>query len=133
MWTISFYTLRRFRGQIMGWGIGLFMLEMLLVSFYDNFAGQQEELDQLMQTYPEEIFEFFGDFAEFSTPKGFLGIEFFSWMPLVLGIFAILSGSGLLVDDEEGARLDLIMAYPITRSALLFGRLFAFVVAVVFI
>ena len=129
MWITFSYTLRRFRGQIVGWGIGLFLIGLLMVSVYDSIADQQEQFDQIMQIYPEELFAFFGDFTEFSTPKGFLSIEFFSFMPLILGIFAIIAGSGLLVDDEEGGRLDLIMAYPITRSGLLFGRLLAFLVA----
>lgn len=127
------YTMKRFRGQIIGWGIGLFLLGLMLVSVFDSFAGQQEAMNELLAIYPEEIFAFFGDFANFATPEGFLGIEFFSYMPLILGIFPILAGSGLLVSDEESGRLDLILGHPVTRSAMLFGRLFAFVASSILI
>ena len=127
------YTMKRFRGQIIGWGIGLFLIGLLMVSVFDSFAGQQEALNELLAIYPEEIMAFFGDFKNFGTPEGFLGIEFFSFMPLVLGIFPILAGSGLLVSDEESGRLDLILGHPVTRSAMLFGRLFAFVASSILI
>lgn len=127
------YTMKRFRGQIIGWGIGLFLIGLLMVSVFDSFAGQQEALNELLAIYPEEIFAFFGDFTDFATPEGFLGIEFFSFMPLILGIFPILTGSGLLVSDEESGRLDLILGHPVTRSAMLFGRLFAFVASSILI
>ena len=133
MVTVFRYTMKRFRGQIIGWGIGLFLLGLLLVSFFDSFAGQQEALNELLAIYPEELMAFFGDFTNFATPEGFLGIEFFSYMPLILGIFPIIAGSGLLVSDEESGRLDLILGHPVSRSAMLFGRLFAFVASSILI
>lgn len=133
MVTVFRYTMKRFRGQIIGWGIGLFLIGLLMVSVFDSFAGQQETLNELLAIYPEELMAFFGDFTNFGTPEGFLGIEFFSFMPLILGIFPILAGSGLLVSDEESGRLDLILGHPVTRSAMLFGRLFAFVASSILI
>jgi len=131
MTTVFRYALRRFRGQILGWGIALALLGLLLVSMYDTIAAQQEQIEDLLKFYPEEFTAFFGDFTSFATPEGFLSVEFFSWMPLVLGVFAVLTGSGLLVSDEENGTLDLIMAHPVSRMALFLGRLLAFVIATV--
>ena len=134
MLTVFRHTLRRFRGQIIGWGIALALLSMLLISMYDSFAAEQEQLDELLGLYPPEIAAFFGDFGSmFSSPEGFVSIEFFSYAPLILGIFAVLMGSGLLVSDEESGTLDLILAHPVSRTALFLGRLLAFVVATVVI
>ena len=129
MLTVFRYALRRFRGQILGWGIGLALLAMLLISVFDSFAAQQEQLEALIEAYPPEFTAFFGDLSGFATPEGFVSIEFFSYMPLILGIFAVLVGSGLLVSDEEQGTLDLILAHPVSRTALFAGRLLAFVVA----
>ncbi len=128
--TIFRYTLGRFRGQILGWGIGLALLGMLLVSMYDSFAGAQE-FEKLLEIYPPEISAFMGDLSSMATPEGWVSMEFFSYMPLILGIFAVLTGSGLLVSDEENGRLDLIMAHPVSRMALFLGRLLAFVASTV--
>lgn len=131
MMTIFRYTLRRFRGQILGWGIALALVGVLLVSMYDMIAAAQEQFEDLLETYPPELTAFMGDISSFATPEGFLSIEFFSFMPLILGIFGVLMGSGLLVSDEENGRLDLIMAHPVSRTALFLGRLLAFVAATV--
>ena len=132
MMTIFRYTLRRFRGQILGWGIALALMGVLLISMYDSFAAEQEQLEDLYELYPPEITAFIGDVSSmFATPEGWVSVEFFSYMPLILGIFAVLVGSGLLVSDEENGRLDLIMAHPVSRTALFLGRLLAFVAATV--
>ena len=131
MMTIFRYTLRRFQGQILGWGIALALFGVLIVSMYDMIAAEQEQLQELLEVYPPEISAFMGDIGTFATPEGFISLEFFSFMPLILGIFAVLTGSGLLVSDEENGRLDLIMAHPVSRAALFLGRLLAFVAATV--
>jgi ABC-2 type transport system permease protein len=43
----------------------------------------------------------------------------------VLGIYAVLAGSSLLIGDEENGTLDLILAHPVSRTRLFFGRLVA--------
>ena len=129
MRTIFRYTLGRFRGQILGWGISLFLLGLLFVPFYDVIVEQEEQFQQLLESYPPELMAFFGDFSNFATPEGFLSAEYFSLMPIILGIFAVLAGSGLLASDEEKGTLDLVMAYPVSRTALVVGRLLAFVAA----
>lgn len=120
------FALRRSRGQIIGWGLTLFLLALMMVSFYDTIAEDQEQWRELMQYYPEEIMAFFGGELDFTTPEGFLSVEFFSFMPLVLGVYAILAGGGLLVEDEEAGRMDMILGQPVRRRSLFFGRLLAF-------
>ncbi|UCC62231.1 MAG: ABC transporter permease subunit [Anaerolineae bacterium] len=131
MMTIFRYTLRRFRGQILGWGIALALLAVLLISMYDSFAGEFDQFAELLELYPTEITAFIGDITSMATPEGWVSVEFFSYMPLILGIFGVLMGSGLLVSDEESGTLDLIMAHPVSRTALFMGRLLAFVTAAV--
>jgi ABC-2 type transport system permease protein len=129
MQTIFRYRLTRLRGQVLGWGISLALLALVMVQFYGTIAAQQEQFDELLEAYPKEFLAFFGNIDTFATPSGYLGIEFFSYMPLVVGIFAILIGSGLFVADEESGRLDLILAHPISRTSFYWGRVMAFVVA----
>jgi ABC-2 type transport system permease protein len=115
----------RFRGQILGWGLSLAVLSLYLVSFYDTLVEQQAQLQQLMASYPRELLVFFGDVDTMFTPQGYLSLEFFSYMPLILGIYVVLAGSGLLAGDEESGTLDLLLAHPISRSRLFAGRLLA--------
>lgn len=120
-------SLLKSRGAIIGWGITLAALGLFFVPFYDTIAENAEQFQKLIDIYPKEIMAFFaqGGMANFTTPEGFLSIEYFSFMPLVVGFFAILAGSGLLAADEEHGVLDLVVAHPVSRSAIFFGRLAA--------
>lgn len=131
MSTLFRYTLTRFRGQILGWGVTLALLGAYLMSFYDTMAAQQEQLMRLFKNYPPELLAFFGDIGTIFKPEGYLTVEFFSYMPLVIGIYAVLAGSGLLASDEENGTLDLVLAHPVSRTELFVGRLLAFITATV--
>lgn len=48
---------------------------------------------------------------------------YFSMMPVIAGVFAILAGAGLLAADEEKGVLDLVLTYPISRTRLFWARL----------
>jgi len=123
-WTTFRYTYTSLCGQIFGWGLGLGLYGLMLVSMYDTLTTQQDQFQQMIANYPEEFLAFFGGNANnLMTPSGFLGMYAFSMMPVIVGIFAVLVGSGLIVNDEERGRLDLILAYPVGRSAFFFGRI----------
>ena len=126
-------SLSRFRGQILGWGLSLGVLAAFLTAFYDSIAEQKDAYIQLMSNYPKEMLAFFAtsDIVEMFTPAGYLNLEFFSYMTIIIGVFAVLAGSGLLAGDEENGTLDLILAYPVSRSALFAARSLAFLLATV--
>ncbi len=123
-------TMRRLSGQVLGWGIAIALISAGIASFYTTIATQRESLELLLNSYPPELLAFFGDATAVFTPAGFLGVELFALMPLILGIFAIITGSGLLAADEENGTLDLYLAHPISRLQLYTGRLAAYVTAV---
>jgi ABC-2 type transport system permease protein len=124
--TIFRYTLARFRGQILGWGLALFLLGLLSVVRYEFVRDNQEAIRQLIQGSARNFIAAFGNPDKLTSPSGFLSTAFFSYMPLVLGVFAVLAGSGLLAADEEAGTLDLVLAHPVSRTALFLGRLLAF-------
>ena len=134
MTTIFRNAFTRSWGTILGWGLSLGLLATFLMPFYDTLAGQKESMEKLLASYPPELMAFFGDTGNMTalfTPEGYLGFEFFSYMPIILGIFAVLAGSGLLASDEENGTLDLVLAHPVSRTGLFFGRLLGFVVTTV--
>jgi ABC-2 type transport system permease protein len=128
--TIFLYTLARFRGQILGWGLALLLMGALAVVRYNLMRENQELIRQLIAGSMGQFIRLFGDIDRLTTPGGFLSLAFFSYLPLVFGVFAVLAGSGLLVADEENGSLDLVLAHPVSRTALFLGRLLAFGAAV---
>lgn len=129
MTTIFLHELNRLRGQILGWGIALALLVAYVVVLYDTLATQQAQYLELFKAYPSALMAFFGDVGAMFTPNGYLNFTTFSYMPPILGFFAVLVGSGLLASDEEKGTLDLVLAYPVSRTTLFVGRLLAFGVA----
>jgi ABC-2 type transport system permease protein len=126
------YTLNQLRGQVLGWGLGIAALGLMMVSFYGIFVEQQANFVAMIAGYPPQFLAFFGgDVASIATPEGFLGMYGFSMLPLIICIFGVIAGSGLLASDEEKGRLDLILAHPVGRVGLFSGRLLALVAATV--
>ncbi|MGD2156691.1 MAG: ABC transporter permease subunit [Anaerolineales bacterium] len=126
------HTLRRLRGQIIGWGIGLALYSLMMISIYGDIA--QIDMDAMLEYYPEEMLAFFGDaFTAFNTPAGYMETYFFNYMPVIIGIFVVGACARLLVGDEEKGILDLVMAYPVSRTRLFLGRLLGFVVSLLVI
>ena len=123
MFTVIRYTLRRSRGAIIGWGIGLAALGIMMGSLFDMVANSGDLMAAYMEALPE-LAEMF-DFGGMSTPIGWLNLEYFSFVPLVLGLFATGAGASLLARDEERGTLDLILAHPVSRTTLFWGRFLA--------
>ena len=126
------HTLRRQRGQMIGWGIGLALYGLLMVYIYDSIAAIPG-FAETIANYPKELMVFFGDMLAIATPKGYLDVYYFTYMPFVIGIFAAVAAAGLLVSDEEKGILDLVLAHPVSRTRLFWGRVLGFVIATVVI
>lgn len=128
MYTEFIHTLRRMRGSIIGWGIGLFLYGLLMASFYSSLQGMTE-LTELLENYPPEMLAFFPSISEIMTPQGYMDTYYFAYMTLIIGIFAVVAGGNLLVADEEKGILDLLLAYPVSRSGFFFGRFAGYLTA----
>ncbi len=128
MKTIFLHSVKHSLVSILGWGIGLSLLGGYLIAFYDTMVEQQGIMDQLIKSMPEDMFAFFGGTPDLLTPGGYLTIEFFSYMPLILGLFAALQGSGILAADEENGSLDLLLAHPVSRGKVFLARFLALTV-----
>jgi ABC-2 type transport system permease protein len=68
---------------------------------------------------------FFPGIMQIGTPVGYLDTYYYSYMTVIAGILAVGVGAGLLVRQEEYGILDLILAHPVSRTALFWGRYLA--------
>jgi ABC-2 type transport system permease protein len=125
------HTLTRLRGQIIGWGLALAVLGFVITALYHTALQMRDQLQQLMSTLPPQMLAFVGNIDRMFSPAGFLDARYFSLLPLILGAFAVIVGSGLIASDEENGTLDLILAHPIRRIDLFIGRWLAFSAALI--
>ncbi len=116
-------TLRRMRGQIIGWSVGVALYGIFMAFFYPSILEMGDMWEEYISIFPEAMLAFFENMYAIATPMGYLDVYFFSYMHLIVGILAISAGAGLLVGDEEKGVLDLVLAQPVSRTKLFFGRL----------
>jgi ABC-2 type transport system permease protein len=116
--------------MVLGWGLGLGGLGYLLLDIYGSIFQRSVDLQSFIDAFPEEFLAFFGDTNSFLTMEGFLGLEFFSYMPVILGILVVSSASSLISKQEENGSLELIAAQPISRSEIFWGKVFALIISV---
>jgi ABC-2 type transport system permease protein len=123
LWTTFRYTITGMRWQIIGWGLGVALYGLMVIPMYESLGADPGKFQQMIAGYPPEFLAFFGaDVNSPLTPAGFLGMYAFSMLPVILGVFSIIAGSGLIVNDEERGRLDLIIAHPVGRPPFFWGR-----------
>ena len=94
--------LRAHRGGILGWTLGLglwgLLATVLFPSIGQQFGGMQ---------FPE-FYEAIGAIGELS---GFLALEVFGFaVPIALGIYALVLGTGVLAGEEDDGTLELLVA-----------------------
>ena len=126
-------TLKKMRGTIIGWSIGLLLYDMLMSSFYSSIQDLGDEMLQMLESYPKEMIAFFPSIDKFTSPIGYIDTYFSSMMSLIVGIFAVSACAKLIVGDEEKGTLDLVISHPISRTGLFWGRVLAFFAATVII
>jgi ABC-2 type transport system permease protein len=120
-------TLRDQRWQIIGFGFTLAAIAALDVYIWPAY----EETFQNFEL-PPAIRAFLGD-AEIGTPEGFLSAEFFSWIPVLLIVFAIIQGTGAVAGEESSGTLDLLLAQPVPRQSVVMQKAAATLVGLVLI
>ena len=127
------HALRRLKGQTIGWSIGIGLYGIMMVYLYPMMADLGDVVEEFMSMFPPAMMAFFENMYRITTPVGFIDVYYFSYLHLIIGILAISAGAGLVAADEERGVLDLIMAHPISRTALFLGRWLALVVTLVII
>lgn len=133
--TIASYSLKRSFSIILGWGIPLMLLGIITIPFYDLVAENEKQLRPVLDTLKPLLKSFVGgdEAAQVFTPEGFIALRYFAFLPVVMGIFGSVYGSGLLAADEERGILDFLMAHPISRSQIFWGRLLSFLLSLILI
>ena len=96
----------------------------LIAAIFPSIEGS-EELDELVEDYPDFLRSLFGiaEGASLTSGPGFLDAELFSFMlPLFVLILAVGSGSRTFAGEEDSGRLELLLAYPLRRRDAVFAK-----------
>ena len=98
--------------MMLGFGLGSALMAALILAIYPSYSDALEDFD-----IPPAMQAFIGD-IDIASASGFITAEFFSWIPILLVVYAIIQGTGALAGEESNGTLDLLLAYPISRTRL---------------
>lgn len=121
--SIFLKTLRDQRWPTLIWSA---LVMLILLSGYAAFG--QVDAGQIAALLRNPALRFFGDPVAVDTAAGFVTFRYGSFFAIALGIFAVLAGSRLLRGEEARGSLDLLLATPRSRAALLREKTLAVVV-----
>lgn len=116
-YTVVRKTLRDHRVATIAVALTVIAMAFLVTVIYPSYRDTLSEME-----VPAGFEGFLGE-EGWSTPEGFLGAEFFSWIPLILAVLAVIAGTAAVAGEEGDGTLDLLLAQPISRRRLLLGKL----------
>ncbi|HET9015080.1 MAG TPA: ABC transporter permease subunit [Thermomicrobiaceae bacterium] len=120
-------TLRDNRGAIIGMGIANALIALFVVLAYPSFRGALADYQ-----FPEFLASFFGEggVAAYTTFEGFIAVELFTWLPILLIVMVIIGGTATLAGEEGAGTLDLLLAQPVARRRLVLEKAAGLTVAI---
>jgi ABC-2 type transport system permease protein len=111
----------------LGWSIAFVLMVVGTVAFWPAFqtsSGIMDALDQL----PPGLLEAFG-MEDVASPAGYLkGGLYDMVIPLMFAAAGVMLASSATAAEEESGRLELWLTQPVTRPAVLSGRIVAILV-----
>ena len=115
------------RRALLAWMIGIAVATTVYASFYPTMRNP--EMEAAMANYPQVMMDAFG-FQDLVSPAGYLAGTVFGIIgPVLLIIFTTGVGARAIAGEEESGRLDLLLAYPVSRTRVVLQRFAALVVA----
>jgi ABC-2 type transport system permease protein len=119
------HELRSRLGAIVGWGIGLVLFGSMYTSIFPEVSEEMAGLADL------SIYQAMG--IEIGSFEGFIGSTVVLFIPIILGIYAILTSTQTLAGEEEGGTLELVLAMPLSRWQIVTMKAIALAVTTLFI
>lgn len=116
------------RWHLFWYGVGIAIYAAIMTLLFPTFREFLTEME-----YPEEFLQFFGSAGNLGDPRYFLQAEYFSFVPVILIIYGIIGGTGLLAGDEGRGTLETTLAQPISRGCLFRSRVAALLLGIIVI
>jgi ABC-2 type transport system permease protein len=104
--------------------LGVAAYSLLIIAIWPSMSGNLETLEQLWQNYPEGLKAAFGADVTITSFDGFLTLEYFSLMWVIIAVpFAISVATAAFAGEIEKGTMELLLAQPISRRAISFSRI----------
>ena len=106
--------LRFRRNAIIIWGLSLCFFPIVYISVYPAFAEQMASFNEIMDL---AIYQAMG--ISMGSFEDFIASTVTNLVPVIVGIYAVINGTGTLAGEEDEGLLELIVTLPIQRWKIL--------------
>lgn len=117
--------LKDYRKSLLFWSLGVIAFMLSVASKYQGYSKSGTSITDLIDSMP----------ARLSAAIGFKGLDlqsaggFFAlcvlYLSIMLGVHAVLLGSGIIAKEETDKTIEFLFAKPVSRNRILFSKLLA--------
>lgn len=118
------HTVRFQARSVLIWGAALGLYSAAIVASYTTFSGSADQMNQLLDAYPEGMLEAFG-ITDLADVENYMSSQVFLLAPLALAFFPMLTAAGTIAGAEERGTIDVLLGNPIPRWQLVVGSFFS--------
>lgn len=130
-------TIRDNRAGMLGWGLGIAAIMVIGSSQYGQIiSGTLEERRRLAAEFARafEGFSFLiGDIVGLETIGGFVTTRIMGFIPVMIGLWAIVLAVGVLRGEEQNGSMDVLLATPHSRWSVAVQKMAAVLTAVLIV
>jgi ABC-2 type transport system permease protein len=104
--------------------LGVAAYSLMIIAIWPSMQGNLETLEQLWENYPEGLKAAFGADVVITSFDGFLTLEYFSLMWIIIvAPFAISVSTAAFSGEIEKGTMELLLSQPISRRLIAFSRM----------
>jgi len=122
---------RSWRGALW-WGLGLGLLAWVQIVAVPSVESIQQ-ITEVMESMPPVMLQMFGasDMAFMATVEGYLALQIFAFLPLILAIYGAACGMNIVANEEERGIMDSLLSFPVTRTQIVREKALAYALLIV--
>ena len=104
--------------------ITILYIGVALIYPYVITDDTMKNMDELIQVFPPELLKAFNmDMASVSTYYGWLKTEGYTFLLMIIGIYASITGSNILLVEESEKTIEYLGSLPIKRSRIVTNKI----------
>lgn len=128
MFRLFWQELRFRRNGIIGWGIGISLYAIMYIGLFPSFGDQLSAFDLGDMAFYQAL-----GLTDIVSFAGYVAGTFVNLSPILVSIYAILSGSGTLAGEEDEGKLELMVTLPVPRWQVVMAKALATAIALLLI
>lgn len=125
-------TLRRNWKMALYWALGIASMAVYGIAVIPD-SSVLKQYSELLNSMPSFLLNMVGgvDAKFMASPEGFLAVEFFSWIMLVMAAYGVIAGLSVTISEEDRGIMDVVLSRPVKRANIVIEKLAAFTLLII--